>query len=103
LIQAIATENPLWRAPRIHGELLKLGIPISERTVSRILLTVKRLPSQTRRPFLNNHVGEIISIDFFTVPTASLRVLFAFLVLEHQRRKGLHFGVPDHPTAVWAE
>src|SRR6266404_12419 len=101
LIRTMATENPLWRAPRIHGELLKLGIAVSERTVSRILCTVKRPPSQTWKTFLNNHVGEIVSIDFFTVSTASLRLLFVFLVLEHKRRRVLHFGVTDHPTAEW--
>ena len=100
-IRRIATENPLWRAPRIHGELLKLGLVVSERTVSRTLRTVKRPPSQTWKTFLNNHIGEIVSIDFFTVPTVNLRVLFVFLVLEHQRRKVLHFGVTDHLTAEW--
>ena len=98
----MATENPLWRAPRIHGELLKLGIAISERTVSRILRTVKRSPSQTWKTLLNNHIGEIVSVDFFTVPTATLRVLYVFFILEHKRRKVLHFGVTDHPTAEWA-
>jgi putative transposase len=102
LIRTLATENPLWRAPRIHGELVKLGINISERTVSRIPRTVKRPPSQTWTTFLNNHIGEIVSVDFFTVPTASLRVLYVFLILEHKRRKVLHFGVTDHPTAEWA-
>jgi len=102
LIRMMATENPLWRAPRIHGELLKLGIAISERTVSRILRTITRPSSQTWKTFLNNHIGEIVSIDFFTVPTASLRVLFVFLILEHKRRRVLQFGVTEHPTAEWA-
>jgi hypothetical protein len=83
----MAYASPLWRAPRIHGELRKLGIEVSERTVSRVLRTVKRPPSQTWKTFLQNHIGEIVAIDFFTVPTIRLRVLFAFLVLEHQRRK----------------
>jgi putative transposase len=98
-IRTLATENPLWRAPRIHGELFKLGIAVSERTVSRILRTVKRPASQTWKTFLTNHVGEIVSVDFFTVPTATLRVLYVFLVLEHKRCKVLHFGITDHPTA----
>lgn len=89
------------RAP-IHGELLKLGIAVSERTGSRILRTVKRPPSQTWKTLLKNHVGEIDSVDFFTVPSATLRVLYVFLVLEHKRRKGLHFGVTENPTAEWA-
>jgi putative transposase len=92
----------LWRAPRIHGELLKLGIEVSERTVSRVLRTVERPPSQTWKTFLKSHVGEIVAIDFFTVPTIRLQVLFVFLVLEHQRRKVLHFGVTEHPSAEWA-
>ena len=87
LIRTLAQANPLWRAPRIHGELQKLGIEVSERTVSRLLQTVKRPPSQTRKTFLQNHMGEIIAIDFFAVPTIRLRVLFVFLVIEHQRRR----------------
>jgi putative transposase len=102
LIQTMVRANPLWRAPRIHGELLKLGIEVSERTVSRILQTVDRPPSQTWKTFLQNHVSEIVAIDFFTVSTFHLRVLFVFLVLEHQRRKVLHFGVTEHPSAEWA-
>ena len=102
LIRTIACANPLWRAPRIHGELRKLGIEASERTVSRILRTVKRPPSQSWKTFLRNHVGGIVAIDFFTVPTIRLRVLFVFLVLEHQRRRVLYFGVTEHPTAEWA-
>ena len=102
LIRTMAIQNPLWRAPRIHGELLKLGITISERTVSRILRTIERPPSQTWKTFLNNHVDELVSIDFFTVPTVTLRVLFVFVVLEHKRRRILHFGVTEHPTAEWA-
>ena len=101
LIQTMARANPLWRAPRIHGELLKLGIEVSERTVSRVLRTVKRPPSQTWTTFLQNHIGEIVAIDFFTEPTIRLRVLFVFLLLEHQRRKVLHFAVTEHPSAEW--
>jgi putative transposase len=102
LIQTMARANPLWRAPRIHGELLKLGIVISERTVSRILQTMKRPPSQTWKTFLKNHMGEIVATDFFTVPTLRMRILFVFLVVEHARRKVLHFAVTEHPTAEWA-
>src|ERR1700687_5889544 len=100
--QQMAVANPLWRAPRIHGELKMLGITISERTVSRILRTVPRPPSQTCKTFLRNHLGQIVSVDFFTVPTIRLRVLFVFLVLEHRRREVLHFGVTEHPSAEWA-
>ena len=102
LILSMAQANPLWRAPRIHGELQKLGVEVSERTVSRILHTLKRPPSQTWKTFLENHLNEIVAIDFFTVPTIRLRVLYVFLVIEHQRRRVLHFGVTEHPTAEWS-
>jgi putative transposase len=101
LIRTLAQTNPLWRAPRIHGELKKLGIEVSERTVSRVLRTVRRPPSQSWMTFLQNHVGEIVAVDFFTVPTIRLRVLFIFLVIEHPQRRVLHFGITEHPTAEW--
>jgi putative transposase len=94
-------KNQCGVRPRIHGEMKKLGIEVSERTVSRILQTVKRPPSQTWKTFLQNHIGEIVAIDFFTVPTIRLRVLFVFLVIERRRRRVLHFGVTEHPTAEW--
>ncbi len=101
LIVDMAVENPLWRAPRIHGELQKLGIAISERTVSRILRRVPRPPSQSWKTFLTNHIGHIVSVDFFTVPTITLKVLFVFVVMAPRRREILHFNVTDHPTAEW--
>src|SRR3954449_9172216 len=101
LIERTAAANPLWRAPRIHGELKMLGIAISERTVSRILRKLRRPPNQTWKTFLHNHVGQIVSTDFFTVPTITMRVLFVFIVLEHDRRKVLHFNVTEHPTGAW--
>jgi hypothetical protein len=97
----IAEANPLWRAPRIHGELKMLGIVVSARTVSRARRTIPRPPSQTWKTFLRNHLSEMVSIDFFTVSTVRLRVLFVFLVLEHRRRQVLHFNVTDHPTSAW--
>jgi transposase InsO family protein len=96
----MAAANPLWRAPRIHGELKMLGLTISERTVSRILRSVPRPPSQTWKIFLQNHLGQIAAVDFLTVPTIRLRVLFVFLVVKH-RREVLHFNVTDHPTSAW--
>jgi putative transposase len=101
LIEGMVSANPLWRAPRIHGELKMLGIPISERTVSRVLRTLRRPPTQTWKTFLHNHLGHMVSIDFFTVPTITMKVLFVFIVLEHRRRHVLHFNVTDHPTAAW--
>ena len=74
---------------------------ISERTVSRILRTLRRPPTQTWKTFLHNHVGQLVSIDFFTVPTVTMRVLFVLVVLEHRRREVLHFNVTEHPTAAW--
>src|SRR5216117_3506178 len=101
LVRSMAATNPLWGAPRIHGELLKLGIDVAERTVSRLLPKRRSPPSQTWRTFLTNHVRDLVSIDFFTVPTACLRVLFVFVVLAHDRRRVLHFNVTEHPTAAW--
>jgi len=101
LIQRMATANPYGGAPRIHGELLKLGMEISERTVSRRMPRYRKPPSQTWKAFLNNHVQGLVSVDFFTVPTVSFRVLFVFVVLAHQRRRVVHFNVTEHPTAAW--
>ena len=101
LVARMAAANPLWGAPRIHGELLKLGITVAERTVSRLLLSRRSPPSQTWRTFLVNHVRDLVSVDFFTVPTARLRVLFVFVVLAPHRRRVVHFNVTEHPTARW--
>jgi hypothetical protein len=101
LVIRMAAANPFWGAPRIHGELLKLGIYVAERTVSRLLPPRRSPPSQTWRTFLTNHVRDVVAIDFFTVPTARLRVLFVLVVLAHHRRRVLHFNVTEHPTATW--
>jgi putative transposase len=101
LIEGMVSANPLWRAPRIHGELKMLGIAISERTVSRILRNLRRPPTQTWKTFLHNHLDQTVSMDFFTIPTVTMKVLFVFIVLEHHRRQVLHFNVTDHPTAAW--
>jgi transposase InsO family protein len=92
----------LWGAPRIHGELLKLGIKISEATVSKYLPRRRKPPSQTWRAFLDNHVGTLISVDFFTVPTVFFHVLFVFVVLAHDRRRILSINVTSSPSAAWA-
>jgi putative transposase len=81
LVRKMAAANPLWGAPRIHGELLKLGIDVAERTVSRLIPKRRTPPSQTWRTFLTNHVQDLVSTDFFTVPTARLRVLFVLFIL----------------------
>src|SRR5438132_74230 len=101
LIIRLATANPLWGAPRIHGELLKLGLDVAERTVSRLLPKRRIPPSQTWRTFLANHVRDLVSLDFFTAPTVRLRVLFVLVVLAHHRRRVVHFNVTEHPTAHW--
>ena len=93
--------NPLWGAPRIHGELLKLGIAVAQSTVAKYLRRRRKPPSQTWRTFLTNHVAQIASIDFFTVPTVTFRVLFVFVVLSHARRRVVHFRVTEHPTQEW--
>src|SRR6059036_3185490 len=101
LVTRMAAANPLWGAPRIHGELRRLGIDVSERTVSRLMPKRRPLPSQTWRTFLANHVRDAVALDFFTVPTARLRVLFVLVVLVHHRRRVVHFNVTEHPTAHW--
>jgi putative transposase len=101
LVRKMTAANPLWGAPRIHGELLKLGIDIAERTVSRLMPKRRPQPSQPWRTFLANHVRDLVSIDFFTVPTARLRVLFVLIVLAHHRRRVIHLNVTEHPTAAW--
>lgn len=103
IIQQMAKENPTWGAPRIHGELLKLGFQVSERTVSRYLHRLS--PSNQKRKlwatFLHNHREIITAMDFFTVPTLTFRVLYCFFVIEHGRRKILHFNVTEHPMSSW--
>ena len=101
LIRKMSVADPLWGAPRIHGELLKLGIEVSQATVAKYIVRQRKPPSQTWRTFLNNHVKELVSTDFFVVPTLSFRVLFVFLVLAHHRRRVLHFNVTAHPTSGW--
>ena len=93
--------NPLWGAPRIHGELQKLGIQVAQATVATYLGRRNYPPSQSWRIFLTNHAAQLASIDFFTVPTATFRVLFVFVVLCHDRRRIVHVNVTAHPTAAW--
>ena len=91
----------LWGAPRIHGELLKLGIEVAPSTVGKYLRQRRSPPSQTWRTLLTNHRKQMASMDFFTVPTATFRVLFVFIVLSHDRRRVMHFNVTDHPSEEW--
>ena len=101
LIRKMSTANPLWGAPRIHGELLKLGIEVSQATVANYMVRLRKPPSQTWRTFLHNHAKQLVSTDFFVVPTISFRVLFVFIALGHHRRRVLHFNVTAHPTSEW--
>jgi transposase InsO family protein len=93
--------NPLWGAPRIHGELLKLGFEVSQRTVARLMPRRPKPPSQSWRTFLENHLADLVSVDFFVVPTATFRVLYVFVILSHLRRRVVHFNVTTSPTAAW--
>jgi len=101
LIGRMRRENPIWGAPRLHGELLKLGIEISQASVSRCMARHPRPPSQTWRAFLKNHMDGLASIDLFVVPTATFSLLYAFVVLHHQRRRIMHLSVTPNPTAAW--
>jgi putative transposase len=103
LISRMVAENPTWGAPRIHGELLKLGFDISERTVSRWVKHAKHDPDSAGRwlAFLRNHREAIAAMDFFTVPTLTFGVLYCFFVIGHDRRKILHCNVTRQPNALW--
>lgn len=100
LIRTMSQANPLWGAPRIHGELLKLGIDVSQASVAKYLVRPRRPPSQSWRTFLANHVRQIMAADFFVVPTATGRLLFVLVMLAHQRRRVMHIAVTEHPTAA---
>ena len=103
LIFRMVAENPRWGAPRIHGELLKLGFDVSERTISRWMQRAAKDPEPARRwqAFLKNHREAIAAMDFFTVPTFTFGILYCFFVVSHDRRRILHFGVTPHPTSSW--
>jgi putative transposase len=93
--------NPCWGAPRIHGELLKLGIQVSQATVAKYMVRKRKPPSQSWRTFLKNHARDLVSVDFFVVPTIRFQLLFAFVILRHDRRRPIHFAVTSNPTAEW--
>jgi putative transposase len=101
LIRTMSEANPLWGAPRIHGELLKLGIEVGQASVAKYMIRRRQPPSQTWRSFLRNHIGQIVAADFFVVPTATYRLLFVLILLAHDRRRIVHVAVTSHPTAMW--
>ena len=102
LIRKMSKANPLWGAPRIHGELLKLGIEISQATVGKYMARRLGPPSPTWRSFLRNHADGIAALDMFVVPSATFRLLFVMLILAHDRRKIVRFDVTHNPTAGWS-
>ncbi len=101
LIREMSIANPLWGATRIHGELLKLGIAVSQSTVAKYMRRHTRPPSQTWRTFLTTHASQIIAADLFVVPTITFRLLFVLIILAHDRRRIVHVAVTEHPTAAW--
>jgi transposase InsO family protein len=101
LIRQMCSDNPLWGAPRIHGELLKLGFEVSQSTVSKYMPRRPRDPDQNWKIFLRNHMDCTASIDFLVVPTITFKLLFVLVVLSHERRRVVHFGITANPTAEW--
>ena len=101
LIRQMSRANPLWGAPRIHGELLKLGIDVSQATVGRQLPRRPKAPSPTWRSFLRNHMTAIAAVDMFMVATVTFKLLYAVIVLSHHRRRVIHFEVTQNPTQAW--
>ena len=101
LIQDMWRSNPTWGSPRIVGELRKLGITVAKSTVEKYRPKGHKPSSPTWRAFLDNHVKDLVSCDFFVVPTATYRVLFVFILLAHERRRIVHINVTEHPTAQW--
>ena len=101
LIRKLSTANPMWGSSRIVGELRKLGIEVAKSTVEKYRVRSPKPPSPTWKAFLYNHVKELVSIDFFMVPTLDFKVLFVLVILAHDRRRVVHFHVTEHPTEQW--
>jgi hypothetical protein len=97
----MSSASPLWGAPRIHGELLKLSIVVSQATVAKYMVRRQGVPSPTWRSFLWNHAEGIAAIDMFVVASVSSRLLYVLIILAHGRRKIVHTAVTEHPTAAW--
>ena len=101
LIRRMSRENPMWGAPRIQSELTLLGFEVAESSVSKYMIRKRKPPSQTWKTFLENHVDCLASIDFFTVLTATFRVLYCFVVLCHKQRRIVHVNVTSNPNQLW--
>jgi hypothetical protein len=97
----MSVANRLWGAPRIHGELLKLGIGVAQSTIAKYMARSGRGRSQTWKTFLHNHAAGIAATDFLIVPTVGFRLLFVLVILRHERRRLIILGVTRHPTAEW--
>lgn len=97
----MSVANPLWGAPRIHGELLKLGLDVGQTTVAKYMAKRRTPPSQGWKTFIRNHANDIVAMDMFVVPTISFRLLYGLLILQHARRELLWLGVTAHPNAQW--
>jgi hypothetical protein len=101
LIREMSLANRLWGAPRIHGELLKLGIEVAQSTVAKYMVRSGRGRSQTWKTFLHNHAAGIAAMDFLVVPTVGFKLLFVLVILRHQRRRLISLSVTASPTAEW--
>src|SRR4029450_12435595 len=101
LIRRMSIENPLWGAPRIHGELLKLGFEVAQSTVAKYIVKRRGPPSQGWRTFLRNHVPEVAAMDLFVVPTIGFDLLYAFIIIRLDRRDRVWINVTTNPTAEW--
>src|SRR5260370_21063605 len=102
IIRKMSLPNPRCGAPRIHGELLKLGISVAQATVAKYMVRQRKPPSQPLRTFLDYHPKDLVSAHFFVVPTIAFQLLFVFVILDHERRRPVHFAVTSNPTAEWA-
>ena len=102
LIRTMSSMNPTWGSPRIVGELAKLGMSVTKSTVEKYRVRVRKPSSPTWRAFLKNHAKDIVSIDFLAGPTVRFKILYVFLFLSVERRRIIHFGLAEHPSAAWA-
>jgi len=101
LIRRMSVGNPLWGAPRIHGELLKLGIEVAQSTVAKYMANRRPGPGQTSTTFLRNHMAGIAAMDVLVVPTINFQQLFVLVILRHERRRPISLNFTDHPTTEW--
>src|SRR3979490_677237 len=101
LIQRMSVENPLWGAPRIHGELLKLGFELAQSSVAKYMVKRRGHPTQGWRTFLRNHAPDIAAMDLFVVPTVGFKLLYGFVIIRLDRRDRVWIGVSINPTAEW--